>query len=113
MTRPVALLVAFVVGQLVGTLGWIDPLFVPLVLLGPVVTGAVAAARRVPSLLVAVLWCSAGLDMAWTDWLVNREDVAFHLLLAAVMPLLAGIGYGAVALAVRGQRRRVAGEPQG
>ena len=27
--------------------GWFDPLFVPLVLLGPVVTGAVAAARRI------------------------------------------------------------------
>ena len=113
MTRPVALVVAVVVGQAVGALGWIDPLFVPLVLLGPVVTGAVGAARRVPFLLVAVLWCSAGLNMAWSDWLVNREDVAFHLLLSVVMPLLAAVGYGAVELAVRGLRRRTTGQPQG
>ena len=41
--------------------------------------------------------------MAWSDWVVNREDVAFHLALAVVMPLLAGIGYGVVRI---GTRRR-------
>ena len=98
------LLVAVVLGQLVGLLGWIDPLFVPLVLLGPVVTGAVGAALRRPYAWIAVLWCSAGANMAWTDWVVNREDVAFHLVLAVVMPLLAALGYGVVRLAVRARR---------
>jgi hypothetical protein len=98
------LVAAVLLGQVVGLLGWIDPLFVPLVLLGPVVTGAVAAARRVPFTWAAVLWCSAGLNMVWTDWLVNREDVGFHLALSVAMPLLAGIGFGAVRLASRLRR---------
>ena len=99
-----ALIIALAVGQLVGLLGWIDPLFVPLVLLGPIVTGAVAAARRVGYRWMALLWCSAGINMAWTDWVVNREDVGFHLVLAVVMPLLAGLGHGVITLATRGRR---------
>ncbi len=106
------LVTAALLGQLVGLLGWIDPLFIPLVLIGPMVTGAVAAARRLPYRWIAVLWCSAGLSMAWTDWVVNREDVAFHLVLSVVMPLLAGAGFGAVRLAAR--TRRVGGsQPSG
>lgn len=95
------LAVAVVLGQLVGLLGWADPLFIPLVLLGPVITGALAAARAVPRSWIAVLWCSAGVNMAWTDWVVNREDVAFHLVLAIVMPVLAMLGHGVVTLASR------------
>jgi hypothetical protein len=102
------LVAAAVVGQLVGQLGWIDLLFVPLVLIGPVVTGAVSAAGRVSYLWVAVLWCSAGIAMMWTDWVVNHEDVAFHLALSVVMPLLAGVGYEAVWLAGRARRRPAA-----
>jgi hypothetical protein len=89
------------VGQLVGLLGWIDPLFIPLVLLGPIVTGAVAAAYHTAYRGVAVVWCSAGINMMWTDWVVNREDVVFHLVLSVLMPLLAGLGFGAVKLASR------------
>lgn len=99
------LVVAAAIGQVVGLLGWIDPLFFPLVLLSPVVTGAVAAARRIPLASVAVLWCSAGINMTWTDWVVNREDVAFHLVLSVFMPLLASVGYGVVRLATRSTRR--------
>ena len=107
MSRPTTSLVAAaILGQLVGQLGWIDPLFVPLVLIGPVVTGAVAATARITYAWIAVLWCSAGIAMAWTDWLVNREDVLFHLALAVVMPLLAGLGYGAVRLSSRPRRVR-------
>jgi hypothetical protein len=97
---------AVVIGQLVGLLGWIDPLLIPLVLLGPVVTGAIWAARRLPFAWTAVMWCSAGINMAWTDWVVNREDVAFHLALAAIMPLLAGLGFGVIRVA--GRRRSAA-----
>lgn len=98
------LLIAAALGQLVGLLGWIDPLFIPLVLLGPVVSGAVTAARGTPYSAIAVVWASAGLNMAWTDWVVNREDVAFHLVLSLVMPLLAGAGYGVVRVARVGRR---------
>ena len=107
-----SLVTAALLGQLVGLLGWIDPLFIPLVLLGPMVTGAVAAARRLSYAWIAILWCSAGLNMTWTDWLVNHEDVVFHLVLSAVLPLLAGLGFGAVRLA--GRMRRVDGsQPAG
>ena len=96
-----SLIGAAIVGQLVGQLGWIDPLFIPLVLLGPVVTGAVAAARRISYTWIAVLWFSAGINMLWTDYLVNHEDVGFHAVVSIVMPLLAGLGYGVVRLATR------------
>ncbi|GAA3802182.1 hypothetical protein [Nocardioides panacisoli] len=105
MTRFTSNLVAAaILGQLVGELGWFDALFIPLVLLGPVISGAVASARRLTYAWIAVLWCSAGINMAWMDWVVNREDVAFHLALAVLMPLLAGIGYGVVSLATRSRR---------
>ena len=96
-------LYAAVLGQLVAQLGWIDPLFVPLVLAAPPLTGALLAVNRGGFSWVAVLWASTGLGMLWTDWLVNREDVLFHLALAVVMPLLAGVGWGVVRLS---QRRR-------
>ena len=99
-----SLVAAAVLGQLVGLLGWIDPLFIPLVLLGPTVTGAVAAARRTTYVWVAVLWCSAGINMAWTDYVVNHEDLGFHLALSVVMPLLAGVGYGVVRWATPSRR---------
>jgi hypothetical protein len=105
MSRTTSSLVAAaLLGQVVGLLGWIDPLFVPLVLLGPVVTGAVVAARGTSYWWAATLWCSAGLNMAWTDWVVNREDVSFHLALAVLMPLLAGVGYAVLRLAARIRR---------
>ncbi len=95
------LVAAALLGQLVAQLGWIDPLFIPLVLLGPLVSGAVAAVRGVRYAWVAVLWCSAGLGMTWSDWVVNREDVGFHLALSLVMPLIAGVGFGVLRLTTR------------
>jgi hypothetical protein len=92
---------AALLGQLVAQLGWIDPLFIPLVLVGPLATGAILAAHRVTYTWAAVLWASTGIGMAWSDWLVNRSDVLFHLALAVLMPLLAGIGWGVVRLASR------------
>jgi hypothetical protein len=96
-----SLVAAAVLGQLVGLLGWIDVLFIPLLLVAPLLSGAIAASRGVSYARIAVVWCSAGLCMLWTDWLVNQEDVLFHLATAVVMPLLAGIGWGVVRLAGR------------
>jgi len=101
MNRLSSLVAAAVIGQLVAQLGWIDPLFIPLVLVGPLVSGAIAASRDVRLAWVAVLWISTGVGMAWSDWVVNREDVAFHLALAVIMPLLAGVGFGVVRLTAR------------
>ena len=102
-----SLIAAALFGQLLGLLGWIEPLFIPLVLLGPVITGAIAAARQISYPWIAVLWCSAGLNMLWTDWVVNHEDVIFHLVVSAIMPLLAGIGFGVVKLVSKGQASRL------
>lgn len=99
--------VAVVLGQLVGLLGWVDWLMFPLVLVGPVVVGALAAVRGLPVLWPAVLWASAGVNMLWTDWLVNREDVAFHLAVAVVTALLAAASWGVATLVAR-RRARVA-----
>ena len=68
-------LYAALLGQLVAQLGWIDPLFIPLVLAGPPLTGAILASRRVGYTWVAALWASTGIGMAWSDWVVNRSDV--------------------------------------
>lgn len=95
------LVLAALLGQLVGPLGYLEPLFIPLVLAGPVVLGALAAARGLMWSVPVVLWLSAGLNMAWMDWLLFREDVAFHLALAVVMALLTAAGWAAVALAQR------------
>jgi hypothetical protein len=94
-------LYAALLGQLVAQLGWIDPLFIPLVLAGPLLTGAILASRLVSYAWVAVLWASTGVGMAWSDWVVNRSDVVFHLALAVLMPLVAGIGWGIVRLTRR------------
>lgn len=96
-----SLIAAAIVGQVLGLLGWIDPLFIPLALLGPVITGAVAAARQISYPWIAVLWCSAGINMTWTEGVINREDVVFHLALTAIMPLLAGAGFGVVKMVSR------------
>lgn len=98
------LVTALVLGQLVGLLGWIDPVFFPLALAGPLVTGGVCAALGFRVAWPAVLWASAGVNMLWTDWLVNREDVVFHAGLAVVMAALATAGWGVVALARRLRR---------
>lgn len=94
-------IIAVALGQLVGLLGYVEPLFFPLVLAGPLVVGALAAARRIPLLPVVVLWVSAGLNMTVMDWTLYREDVVFHLGLSVVMALLASAGYGVTSLATR------------
>ena len=93
--------VAFVLGQLVGLLGWVDAVFIPLVLLAPLVVGALAAAKGLPVTWPVVLWLSAGFNMLWTDWLVNREDVVFHLGVAVVTALLAAAAWGVTSLVTR------------
>lgn len=95
------ILIALLLGQFVGLLGWVDAIYIPFVLAGPPIVGAIAAARGIPVAPVMVLWASAGLNMLWVDWLVNREDVVFHAVLAVVMAVLAAFGWGVVALVNR------------
>jgi hypothetical protein len=87
MSRQLAY--AAIAGIAIAQLGWIDPLFVPLALAGPIITGAVAATRGIRLPLVAVAWVAAGITMLVEDWAVNHEDVAFHAVLTVVMTALA------------------------
>jgi hypothetical protein len=72
---------------------WIDPIFIPLALLGPLVVGAVAGARRLPWLWPATAMVVAGLGAVISDWVVNHEDVGFHLVLTVVMTALTSIAW--------------------
>lgn len=85
-----------VAGLVVSALFWIDPLFIPLALLGPIVTGAVAGWTARGLRYVTLLWLVAGLGAVVSDYLVNREDVVFHLVLTLVMMGLAAGAWAAV-----------------
>lgn len=83
-------------GAIVGALAWIDPIFLPLVLLGPVLHGAVEGARGAPWRWVAGVWALGGLVMVVSGYVVNQEDVVFHLALTVLMAVLAaGAWFGA------------------
>jgi len=90
------------VGACISALFWIDPLFIPLVLLGPPTTGALARVRRLPLSWIVKVWFVAGMGAAISDWLINRSDVVFHLVLTA---FVVGLAAGAWALAARFSRR--------
>ncbi|HEX6713132.1 MAG TPA: hypothetical protein VF066_07095 [Thermoleophilaceae bacterium] len=72
---------------------WIDPLFLPLVLLGPVVTGIVASRHGVAR-EAAAAWFAAGLLALASDWAINDEDQLFHLVMAC---WTAGLALGVAA----------------
>jgi hypothetical protein len=82
----------------VTAVAWLDAAFLPLVLLGPLVSGAVAAWRGGRRPAVAACWFLAGLGMLVTDWVVNNEDQVFHLVLGVVMAGLAWAAHAAVSL---------------
>lgn len=86
----------------IAALAWLDPVFIPLVLLGPVASGLVAGRRGVRPRPVATTWFVAGMLMLVSDLIINREDVAFH---AAVAVITAGISAAFTVLGGRLQRR--------
>src|SRR5262245_58612878 len=90
-----------VAGLIVSALFWIDPLFIPLALLGPIGSGVFAAWRARELRLVALMWLVAGLGAVVSDYVVNQSDVVFHLVLTVVMIGLAA-GAWAAARALRG-----------
>lgn len=101
MSKP--LLVSLAAGVLIGALAWIDPLFVPLVLAGPIVSGVVCATRGVAFRWPATAWAVSGVVMVAGDWIVNDEDKLFHVVLTVVMVALAGLGWSVAR--VLGRRR--------
>jgi hypothetical protein len=88
------LIASLAAGLLIGALAWIDPLFVPLVLAGPIVSGVVCAARSLPFRWLATAWATGGVVLLVSDWIVNNEDQGFHAVLTVVMVALARVGWG-------------------
>jgi len=84
---------AVVGGFALGQLAWLDPLFVPLVLAGPLATGGIAATRGIALRWVGLAWAVAGVTMLLSDWLVNHEDAAFHAVVTVLMVALAALGW--------------------
>lgn len=100
MDRRLTITLAFTV--VLAGLFWVDPLYIPLLLLGPVVTGAVAGGRGWVR-EAAAAWAGACLIALVTDWVLNNEDQLFHLATAVyTSALVAGIG---VATRAVGRRR--------
>jgi hypothetical protein len=87
----------------IGALAWIDPLFVPLVLLGPVVSGVVAGAYGADSRTLALVWFLGGMLMLVSDLVINNEDVAFHAVVAVFTAAVAA-GGAWVGRRIRGAR---------
>jgi hypothetical protein len=102
-TRAITVAVAALV---IGALAWIDPLFIPLVLLGPIVSGLVAGAYGVDSRTVALVWFLGCMLMLLSDLVINHEDAAFHAVLSV---FTAAVGAGAAWL---GRRLRGARSPE-
>jgi hypothetical protein len=102
-TRTSAVIIAAVA---IGALAWIDPVFIPLITLGPLVSGLVAGAYGVDSRTVALAWFLGGMLMLVSDLVVYNEDVAFH---ATVAVLTAAIAAGAAWI---GRRIRGARSPE-
>lgn len=86
----------------IAALAWVDPLFIPLVLLGPLASGLIGGAYGAPPRALATAWFAGGLLMLVSDLIVNGEDVAFH---AGVALVTAAIAAGATAVALRARRR--------
>jgi hypothetical protein len=82
-----------VAGLVVSALFWIDSTFVPLALLGPVVVGAVAGWRGVESRWPALMWAVAGIGAVVSDYVINQEDVVFHVVLTVVMVGLTALAW--------------------
>jgi len=80
-------------GLVLGNLAWIDPLFLPLVLIAPPVSGFLTARRGWQRRWVVAAWIVAGLVMLVSDWVVNSEDQGFHLAVAFVDGALAAAGW--------------------
>jgi hypothetical protein len=92
---------AVLAGIVLSALAWVDPLFLPLVLLGPIVTGVVWAIRRQSWRGPALSWAIAGAGMLVSDWIVNQEDQGFHAVLTLVMVGLLRLAHLVVSAVVR------------
>ena len=100
---------AVLAGVVLSAAAWIDPLFLPLVLAGPLVSGAVCGWLGQRLRWVVLAWVIAGLGMLVSDWIINNEDQIFHVVLTAVMAALASVGWLLGSALGRLRNRRSAG----
>ena len=83
----------------------IDPLYLPLVFAGPIISGAVVGARGGAWRGLAVAWGVSGIVTLVWDWVAFQEDVAFHAVVTAWMLATSALGWR-IARAVRERRAR-------
>jgi hypothetical protein len=95
---------AVVLGLVITALFWIDPVFIPLALLGPLVYGVWAGIKRYAWRWPAIVAVVSGLGAVVSDWLVNHEDVVFHLVLTVVMLALASLAWAVAGRAASARR---------
>ena len=76
---------AVALGLVVSALFWIDPIFFPLALAGPLAWGALAGFTGLPWRWPVAVAIVAGLGAVISDYVINQEDVAFHLALTFTM----------------------------
>ena len=88
MTRRLWL-TAGALGLIVTALFWIDPIFIPLALAGPLAWGALAGSQRLPWHWPVTVSLVAGFGAVITDFVINHEDVVFHLAMTFTLCALA------------------------
>jgi hypothetical protein len=86
-----------VVGALaIFALNWIPPfdneLWLPTLLLGPLLTGIVMRLRGWPWRLGAASWALVGLISLFWDWIFYDNDKAFHVVLTITVAALVALG---------------------
>ena len=82
-------LTAVALGLIVTALFWIDPIFVPLALVGPIVWGGFAGAEKLPWQWPLTVSLVAGLAAVLSDFVINHEDVVFRLAMTFTLCALA------------------------
>ena len=88
MTRGMWL-TAVVLGLIVAALFWIDSILIPLAFLGPLVWGGFAGSQKLPWQWPLTVSLVAGLAAVVTHFVINQEDVVFHLALTFTLCALA------------------------
>lgn len=85
-----------------------NELWMPTLLVGPLLTGVVMGLRGWPWRLGAASWALTAVISLFWDWILFNEDKAFHLLLtimlAALVALGAALGRGIASLQLRVSR---------
>jgi hypothetical protein len=89
---------------LISALAWVDPLYIPMILFGPLLTGLVVGLRGADWRPAGAAWGIACLLTLVVDLAINGEDVAFH---AVVTVLTVALLRAAAAAANLAHRRGV------